>query len=60
MSQVTFCISAVCSEFAEVPSHFPDRVSGPGDYRTYLDRGEEARSYARRAAAIIAALPSEV
>lgn len=36
MSQVTLFISAVTSEFAEDPAHSPDRVRGPGDYRTYL------------------------
>lgn len=36
MSQVTLFISAVSSEFAEDAKQFPDRVSGPGDYRTYL------------------------
>jgi tetratricopeptide (TPR) repeat protein len=36
MPQVTLFISAVSSEFAEDPGQHPDRVSGPGDYRTYL------------------------
>lgn len=36
MSQVTLFISAVTSEFAEDPVRSPERVRGPGDYRTYL------------------------
>src|SRR5919204_6253021 len=36
MPQVTLFISAVSSEFAEDPKRSPDRVRGPGDYRTYL------------------------
>jgi tetratricopeptide (TPR) repeat protein len=36
MSQVTLFISAVTSEFAEDPATSPERVRGPGDYRTYL------------------------
>lgn len=36
MFQVTLFISAVSSEFTEDPAHAPERVGGPGDYRTYL------------------------
>ncbi|MDB4910744.1 MAG: motif domain protein, partial [Gemmatimonadetes bacterium] len=36
MSQVTLFISAVSNEFAEDPRRAPERVRGPGDYRTYL------------------------
>jgi tetratricopeptide (TPR) repeat protein len=36
MPQVTLFVSAVSNEFAEDPKLFPDRVRGPGDYRTYL------------------------